>query len=423
MANSPLSPINIEHGFTNAKLLIRIRHQNAGILYLGFSFLLSCLNPLFCLGLPGRTLDNGVSWLSMVSFGNIRRFWDCGVLQMLHNGRPPHYQAPRSMPPIRFGTFRREVLELYQAPLRASATRTKMVQVLDELADLGVRSTRDLTPATIARFVAAAPERSPWTVNELLGYLRKLCRYASKRGYLDHSPFDAHSFWLRTDRTVEDDEESPAIAIPTRDQVERVLAHLAAGAEAWSVHRLLAATAHVAGSGLRRGEALHCRVADVDLVVGLTRVRSRRRYRGKTSASIAPVAMAPWSVKVLAGWIPRLAGSKWLYPNLRGSGPWIHGGAGYRPVDQLRAAGQAVGVEGLTFQSLRHWVASEMEARGVPELLIQRQLRHTRPTTTAGYRHADLDAMRAAAATLKLAPRPASPPTGLHPIIQTRDDV
>jgi integrase len=116
------------------------------------------------------------------------------------------------------------------------------------------------------------------------------------------------------------------------------------------------------------------------------------RRRLKTAAAAAPVPLCDELAAALAAWLPE-AGTPWVFPGVRGKGPWTGGMPGGKPLDRLKAAGREAGLEGVTFQSLRHSCATLLEARGVPEVVIQRVLRHTTPRTTARYRHADVAAL------------------------------
>ncbi len=134
-------------------------------------------------------------------------------------------------------------------------------------------------------------------------------------------------------------------------------------------------------------EALSLRTADVKVDDRLIQIVKRRRLKRPTAA--APVPMAEELAEVLRSWLPQ-TGCGWCFPNLSRSGPWTGGSAGYTPLDRLKAAGLAVDVDGLTFQSLRHsWATHAESAWGLSELVVQRILRHTRTRTQDHYRHAD----------------------------------
>lgn len=296
---------------------------------------------------------------------------------------------------IIFSDFRARVETVYAPPLKALATRTRMRQVLREFAGLtGVETTADLTVANVAAYVAArtAKVRANTVVGEL-GYLSAACSFAVEEGWLARSPFASRRLRLR--------EEAPAARRHhSLDELARVLAHLAGlAAEGWPWDRVLVAASTIAYTGLRRNEALYLRVEDVDLTAGVLAVVARRRL--KTLASAQPVPVPPALAETLAAWLPR-AESVWLLPNRRRSGPWTGGNHGYRPLDYLARAGREAGVEGLTWQSLRHSWATHAEVWGLGEAEIQRVLRHTRPLTQRGYRHVDLANLRAIGARVRI---------------------
>src|SRR5262245_27125103 len=70
----------------------------------------------------------------------------------------------RSMPRIAWPRFREEVLALYALPLRARNSWYKVRQVLDLVGGLGVKTTAELTPPLVARFVSINPDWAPATV-------------------------------------------------------------------------------------------------------------------------------------------------------------------------------------------------------------------------------------------------------------------
>jgi integrase len=297
-----------------------------------------------------------------------------------------------AMPAIRFPAFTEEVLTVYRVTARP-ATVCKMAQVLREVGELkAVRTTADLTPLRLADWLNSMRDRKPATIAGLVSYFRAACNYARARGYLRNTPFEARQSWGQLQ--ADDDEE------PRRHhglaELELVRAHLESHSSAsWEGHRLYALFCLVAFTGLRKNEALHAQVRDLDLDQGVIRLVKRRRHGLKTRAAAQPVPVPDAALAVLAGWVPR-TGSLWLFPGKRGACPWVNGMPGKKPLDCLKAAGKAAGVEGLTFQSLRHsWATHAESAWGFSELLVQRVLRHTRRTTQLHYRHADLANLRA----------------------------
>ena len=187
----------------------------------------------------------------------------------------------------------------------------------------------------------------------------------------------------------------------------------------WRARRTYALIATVAYTGLRTGEAQHLRVEDLDLAGRMISVVARRGCELKTEAAAALVPMPDALAAILAEWMPFLAlptnasdpaevnapmpkwnkaGKRdpgWVFPNAFRSGPWVGGSHGYRPIDRIRRLGERCGIEGLTFKSLRHSLATHLESRfGCSDLVIQRILRHTSTRTQRHYRHADVANLR-----------------------------
>jgi integrase len=217
-----------------------------------------------------------------------------------------------------------------------------------------------------------------------------------------------------------------------------------AGWAGWRAGRLMALTAVVAYTGMRKSEALHLRVEDLDFATGMVQLVSRSGFAYKTEASAQPLPLPPALVRILRAWVPRLGefhpgietdsghqyhsvlnirGRRprtpdylppsvpravpkpglatdpgWLIPNVYRTGPWVGGSPGHDPLDQLQALGRRAGVPGLTFQSLRHsWATHAESAWGLTDGQIQRILRHTNTRTQWHYRHAERNNLRAIA--------------------------
>lgn len=310
------------------------------------------------------------------------------------------------MSTIPFDAFRREVLDLYRPPLRAKLTHLKMRQVLDLCVDpVGLSSPAELTPAAVARFVAAvAPGRAPRTVRGLLSYLSAACSYAVFRRYLDQSPFAWRRQWVRhgalgSGSDVPVGDSSEVGRHHSREAIARVLESLRLASHTWDGGRLHALACTYAYAALRLREALYLRVEDIDLELGVLRVTPRWRPL-KTDQSASPVPIAPPLRTVLADWLPRCE-SPWVFPTLSRERPWTGGPPGRKPTHRLTAAGRAVGVEGFTPLSLRHSFATHAEYWGLSELMVQRILRHSTTRTQRRYRHADLANMAEAATAIR----------------------
>jgi integrase len=310
--------------------------------------------------------------------------------------------------PIPFPEFRDEVLRLYDPPHRATATRRQVAQVMREISALEVKTTADLTPALVARYVESRPPgQSPRTLHSVLRVLRSICNQAVISGVLRVSPFAARRVSQWTGRLGPPMEKKHY----SREEIRRVLTLMAqdvqttAGYAQWRARRLYALTATIAYTGLRAvSEALFLHAADIKLEARFIALADRGRDGGqrfKTEGSEQPVPIPDALVPILRDWLehrldrpadrPIPLDCPWLFPNITGSSNWKSGCRGTKPLDRLQDVGKRAGVEGLTFLSLRHSWATHAEYHGYGPALIQRVLRHTTEQTAAKwYRHADL---------------------------------
>ena len=275
--------------------------------------------------------------------------------------------------PIPFHRLVQAVLSLYEPPLRARATYLKMRAALAEFGSLpGVHSSADLDTAHVAEFAARRMESNINTTISLLRCLRTASHFSVAEGWSERPPQ-----WRRLMPRP-----GPRVTVRhyTHDQVAALLEHLAALAVDWRGRRLHALAATIAYTGLRKMEALSLQVEDVSLSGSILAIVARRRL--KTVGSAAPVP-------ILARWLPE-AGPVWVFPGVERTGPWTGGSPGYRPIDRLRQAGEAVGIVGLTFHSLRHTLAKLMVGQfGLSVDQARSVLRHTTERTTELYLHRD----------------------------------
>jgi integrase len=123
------------------------------------------------------------------------------------------------------------------------------------------------------------------------------------------------------------------------------------------------------------------------------------RTRLKTEAAERCVPICPELAAILRGWRWR-ARSSWVVPASDRTKPWTSGGRGQKPTQRLSEAGRAVGVTGLTFQSLRHSFATWGRRRwGIPAPVMRDILGHTMIAThEAHYLHSPEDAAELSAA-------------------------
>jgi integrase len=292
------------------------------------------------------------------------------------------------MPTVSYAQFAREVEEIYET--RAPATLAKMRQVLREFGEVpGVTRTSDLKPVTVARWIAAHPDRSRATAESLLGSFRAAVAVGMASGYLRASPFAV--------RVAIPDPSDGAEKVRHYSiaQVEAMLE--TAGREAclsgaWKARRAEALLWTYAFAALRKREALYLRWEDVDFARRVLRVRPAREFghRLKTSASAAPVPMAPPLAEVLRRWAAR-CGSGWLFPNVSRITPWTGGPPGYKPLCVVKALGDRAGVPGVTILGFRHSFATHAPRWGLTREMVKGILRHTSLQTQDHYLHADVD--------------------------------
>ena len=295
--------------------------------------------------------------------------------------------------PIPFHRFTASILNVYAGPGHAKRTVAKMRHILSLLEGMGMQTTADLTTELVAEFVAhRARTVNANTIRGDLSYLSAACSFAVEEGWLDHPP---------RFKRVRPRRAKPATKMcHSIEEVSRVLVHLAQAAGSWTGHRLHALAATVAYTGLRRDEALTLMVEDVNLAAGLLTVSDRQRR--KTERSAATVPIPPELGEIMRTWLPRCA-SHWVFPGIRRKGPWTGGACGERACDQIRQAGQEVGVAGLTLMSLRHtWATHARRSWGLSDIEVATVLRHSSPATQAWYVHNDPDPLAIIRAVAKV---------------------
>jgi integrase len=312
-------------------------------------------------------------------------------------------QPPPDVDPGSFAAFRGRVLELYKPPLRAKATYAKMRHALDDLATAAeLTMAAELTTSAIAKFVTKRPDgQSANTTDSLLRSLRTACNFAVGFGFIPVSPFALRSQWVRPTKPRHKQHHS-------REEIACVLDFMRRDVEAkrgwpqWRARRLYALTALVAFTGLRKMEALLLRVEDIDRSLRMVFVVARSAL--KTALSEAPVPIPPPLDPILGDWLTHRLDAPpgvqyecdYAFPNVGRTNAWLGGSPGEKPVHRLKIVAARAGVEGVTFQSLRHSWATHSEYWGLSELMVKRVLRHASTKTQQGYRHPDPDNMRAA---------------------------
>lgn len=168
----------------------------------------------------------------------------------------------------------------------------------------------------------------------------------------------------------------------------------------------------ILSTGLRRGEALALRWADVDLDRGTATVRgalvrsegSLRVVAPKTATSARTVALSGSAVALLAAHRAAQAKEKLRAGNIYEDGGLVFSTELGKPVEPqnllrlVRSAGKRAGLASVTVHTLRHTYATAALLGGVPLKVVSSNLGHASIQITADtYGHVTDDAARAAA--------------------------
>ncbi len=134
--------------------------------------------------------------------------------------------------------------------------------------------------------------------------------------------------------------------------------------------------------GLRVSEALGLRWEDFDWQHSTVTIR-RSAYRGaidetKTTSSKAKLPLAPLLAELLLAWKVQST-SQWLFANPATGMPYMSPSLQQR---WIRPAGDAIGIEGLGFHSLRHSYRSWLDATGAAPGVTKDLMRHSAIATT-----------------------------------------
>jgi integrase len=134
--------------------------------------------------------------------------------------------------------------------------------------------------------------------------------------------------------------------------------------------------------GLRVSEALGLRWEDFDWPHTTVTIR-RSAYRGaidetKTTSSKAKLPLAPMLAELLVAWKAQ-SQSPWLFANPITEMPYMSPSLQQR---WIRPAGEAIGIDGLGFHSLRHSYRSWLDATGAAPGVTKDLMRHSAIATT-----------------------------------------
>jgi integrase len=134
--------------------------------------------------------------------------------------------------------------------------------------------------------------------------------------------------------------------------------------------------------GLRVSEALGLKWSDIDWELQTVTIR-RSAYRGaidetKTTSSKAKLPLHPVLAELLVVWKTKGA-SEWIFANPSTDMPYQSPSMQQR---WIRPAGEAIGIEGLGFHSLRHSYRSWLDSAGIAPGVTKDLMRHSAISTT-----------------------------------------
>ena len=168
--------------------------------------------------------------------------------------------------------------------------------------------------------------------------------------------------------------------------------------------------------GLRVSEALGLKWSDIDWELQTVTIR-RSAYRGaidetKTTSSKAKLPLHPVLAELLVVWRTK-GDSEWVFANPSTDMPYQSPSMQQR---WIRPAGEAIGIQGLGFHSLRHSYRSWLDSAGIAPGVTKDLMRHSAISTTFNVygRALSLEKREANSKVIEMlfpAPVPSSPPT------------
>lgn len=271
------------------------------------------------------------------------------------------------------------------SPTLAAEYRRAVDRIPDDLARLAIEAVR-VSDVEAAYAKLTADGVGVYGIRRVHELLRASFAEAARLGVLKTSPMVNVRPPKKPDRDVHP---------PTPDQVRRILAAAHGPAH---VALLLASQ-----TGLRRGEIVALRWDAVDLknarlsivrslaytpTAGVHERQTKTGRKGQRTVSLAAdvaAVLRAWKVEqheaALANMLDR---PKWVITDVAGAHPWRPD----RLTHEFDAARRRAGVTGVRLHDLRHYVATQLLAAGVPPSRVAAMLGHTSTTTTESvYRH------------------------------------
>jgi integrase len=234
---------------------------------------------------------------------------------------------------------------------RYTSSKQNLISFFGEEAQLNHISRARIEQFKLARREAGVKAA---TLNRDLRFLAQLLKQAERERYVSRSPFDLSKFFLNESRerrkphiiTWEEEEKLLAVARP-RIRVLTVL-----GVE----------------TGMRTGEMLNSRWADIDFLDDLIRVE-----KSKTASGIRSIPLSARCKKELLRW-RNLIGtefSEWVFPNFSNRRHPLQGGR-----KAWASTLKQAGIPFFPIYYLRHTYASRLSAAGVSPITVAQMLGH-----------------------------------------------
>ena len=252
---------------------------------------------------------------------------------------------------------------------------------------MGNKTMDEISPILIEKYkrdrrasvTCRGTHRAPATVNRELELLSKIFSLAIDQGLAIHNPCQ------KVKRFREDNERNRYLS----DEEEARLLAVLTGPRA-SLHPLVVLAIH---TGMRRGELLSLRWANVDFARGLIHVMNSHREQTKSGHSRS-IPMNQISRRDLLSLQRESGDTEYVFVNRRTGKPRTDVKRGFR------SACREAGLEDFHFHDLRHTAATRLGDAGVDTRRIMAILGHQCIQTSARYTHATDDGLRRAMATL-----------------------
>jgi integrase len=256
----------------------------------------------------------------------------------------------------------------------STAKETKRILSKYVLPKLGHIRVKDLAPADVAKFHTDMKAK-PYQANRCLAVISHMLSKAEEWGIRK----DARAVCRSITKFKETGRERYLSAKEAKGLAEALEKAKASGTNphAIAIIRLLAVT------GARRNEIEALQWSEVDQERGMLRLAD-----SKTGAKVIPLAPA---AQVILSELPKVTGSKWVFPASSGDGHFQGLGKIWREVRK------SAGLEGVRLHDLRHTFASFGAAGGLSLPLIGALLGHKQASTTQRYAHLADDPVKRAA--------------------------